>query len=96
MYDPAANVWTARALLPTARSAATAVVLNGLLYVVGGQDANGNKLATVEVYNPANNSWRAVSPLISARSFAAGGAINGQLYTVAGLNGGNVNQAYTP
>lgn len=72
------------------------MVVNGLLYVVGGQDASLNKLGTTDMYNPATDSWRNRSALPTARSFLAGGAIGGRLYAVAGLSSGTVNQAYTP
>src|SRR5207253_8632256 len=36
-YDPAANTWRARAPIPTPRNHATAGVVNGKIYVIGGR-----------------------------------------------------------
>jgi N-acetylneuraminic acid mutarotase len=84
--------------MTVARYEATAVGLNGLLYVMGGY--NGiEPLTTVEMYNPATKTWRTVSGMPTARWSAGAGAINGKLYAVGG-NGGvaslAVNQVYTP
>ena len=46
------------------------VALNGLLYVVGGDDGTSN-LASVEVYNPKTNSWSLLPTCMSiGRSYA--------------------------
>lgn len=85
-YDPATNTWTARAPMPNARVSAAGIVLDGLLYVVGGVDIIGNALSTVEVYNPATNSWRTLSGLPKTAGELAGGAIKGVLYTAGGYS----------
>jgi N-acetylneuraminic acid mutarotase len=62
-YNPNTNKWTAsyvstmavhaipRAPMPTARRHSTVVVANGILYVIGGDNADGN-LPTVEAFHP--------------------------------------------
>jgi N-acetylneuraminic acid mutarotase len=46
------------------------VALNGLLYVVGGDDGTSN-LASVEVYNPKTDSWSMLpSSMGIGRSYA--------------------------
>ena len=80
----------------TPRSGAAAAVVNGQLYVAGGQDAALNKSIAIEVYDPATNTWRKPNYMLAARSFVGGGAISGAFYVVAGLSGGTVNQAYLP
>jgi kelch-like protein 2/3 len=84
--------------MSVARSGATAVGLNGLLYVMGGMSAGGAKAATVEVYNPATNSWRTVTGMPTARWFLGAGVIGGKLYAVGGNAGTSLatNQVYTP
>jgi hypothetical protein len=47
-YDPVTDRWTVNAAMPTARAYFGTAVLNGLLYVVGGNGA----LNVVEVYHP--------------------------------------------
>jgi N-acetylneuraminic acid mutarotase len=97
VYDPATGLWSALPPMTVARYWATAVGLNGKLYVIGGY--NGiEPVTTVEVYDPATNRWRTVSGMPTARWSLGAGAINGKVYAVGG--GGNVtqaiNQVYTP
>ena len=84
--DLASNAWAARAPLPTARSDLAVGVLNGLLFAVGGLDAQGNALAAVEAYDPATDTWTAKTPLPIPRAGLAVAAVNGALYAVGGRN----------
>lgn len=44
--------------------------MNGLLYVVGGDDGTAN-LASVEYYNPRNNEWkRLTTSMTTGRSYS--------------------------
>jgi N-acetylneuraminic acid mutarotase len=86
-YDPAANAWArapAREPLPSpARQQAATAVAGGRLYVFGGADANGNRLADVREYDPATNTWRPVDPMPTLRyGAAAATAPNGRIYVV--------------
>jgi N-acetylneuraminic acid mutarotase len=83
--------------MTVARYWATAVGLNGKLYVIGGY--NGiDPVTTVEMYDPATNRWRTVSGMPTERWSPGAGAIGGKVYAVGG--GGSVtqaiNQVYTP
>src|SRR5258706_15019667 len=40
-YDPATNTWRQRAAMPTPRNHATAGVVNGKVYVIGGRRGGG-------------------------------------------------------
>src|SRR5690349_21754739 len=51
------NVWTARAAMPTARTAHAVGVVNGVIYAVGGTRDNIKPLATLQAYDPATNTW---------------------------------------
>lgn len=51
VYDPATNLWSTKAPMPTARTRLGAGVINKLLYAVGGS-LNANELSTVERYTP--------------------------------------------
>jgi hypothetical protein len=96
VYDPVKGQWTSLPPMSVARYAATAVGLNGLLYVIAGLDAFGP--VTTEVYNPATNTWRTVTGMPTARWSPGAGAINGKLYAVGG-NGGitlQTTEVYTP
>ena len=99
-YDPATNTWTAKALMPTARNALAAGVVNGILYAVGGGGThNGFIVDTVEAYDPATNTWTAKTPMPMARDSLAAGTVNGMLYAVGGSDGfglSNALEAFTP
>ena len=95
--DPATGQWSTLPAMSVARYWATAVALNGRLYVVGGCDGNAT-VTTVEEYDPTLRRWRTLAGLPTARWQPGAGAIGGKLYAVGG--GGDstlaVTQAYTP
>ena len=62
------------------------VVLDGLMYLVGGcQDACG--LSDVQVYDPAADSWSQAADYPEDTSHVACGAIDGQIYCAGGTAG---------
>jgi N-acetylneuraminic acid mutarotase len=83
--------------MTVARYWATAVGLNGRLYVMGGYDGI-DVVNTVEVYDPATNRWSTVTGMPIARWSAGAGAINGKIYAAGGFLRGTLpfNLAYTP
>lgn len=84
-YDPAANAWSKRADMPTARGGLTATVLAGRIHVTGGEDlASGDTFPDHEVYDPATDRWTAAAPLPTARHGLASGVIDGRWYVVGG------------
>jgi hypothetical protein len=98
-YNPATNSWSTKTPMPTARGRAAASELNGLLYVLGGDNYTGI-LGTVETYNPTSNSWETKNPIPTSRYDLSAGTVNGILYTVGGIDNNlaassNV-EAYTP
>ena len=78
--------WTTKAAMPTATSNATAGVVNGILYVVGGTDPSGHIGAAVEAYDPATNTWTTKARMLAVRLAPASGVVNGILYVVGGLS----------
>ena len=91
VYDPAADTWSVKPPMPTARAYPGAGVIDGKLYVFGGQDIFNTTLAVLEVFNPENNSWATKTPMPTARFAPGAGVINRKLYVVGGLaNGSNV------
>jgi N-acetylneuraminic acid mutarotase len=96
VFDPATRQWTSLAtLLP--RYWATAVGLNGLLYVMGGYSGNG-PVGWSEVYNPATNTSRTLIDMPTARWSPGSGVINGKVYVVGGQGDVTMttNEVYTP
>ena len=70
-YDPDTDTWEMVAPMKTARSESSAAVLDGKLYVAGGQSEPldiSTIISTVERYDPSANVWEEVAPMIKARS----------------------------
>lgn len=49
---------TAKEYIPIKRYNATTAVVDGKIYVIGGQDENGKVLNVIEVYDPSTNTWK--------------------------------------
>lgn len=49
--------WTTKAPMPTARNHGTTAVVNGKIYVIGGQNESQTPLDVVELYDPATDTW---------------------------------------
>jgi N-acetylneuraminic acid mutarotase len=83
------NSWTTRARMPTARAGLVTATVNGIVYAIGGADAD-SPLAKVEAYKPGTSTlvpWSPRAPLPTARSVPNGAAvINGKIYVPGGLN----------
>ena len=86
-YDPATDLWTELAPLPTPRGALAVAVSAGKVYAVGGIGEEGNSDA-VEMYDPATNTWSIKAPLPTPRDHLAAVFVSGHLYAIGGrLNG---------
>ena len=75
MYDPALDSWTLRRPMPTPRWSLQVAVLDGILYAIGGEAANGTRLATVERYDAQSDRWTALAPMLEPRAYFGVGAI---------------------
>ena len=80
------NEWRACASMGQARAHVGFCVLQGLLYIVGGQDAG--PCSTAERYNAAHNAWVTVAPMKASRSGLACAAHMGHLYAAGGMAAG--------
>lgn len=72
----------------TARNGHCCAVLDGMLYVIGGFDAESKPLASVEKYDQAKDEWTIVESLNIARGNAAVAVMNGALYVAGGQSNG--------
>lgn len=79
--------WHVGAAMPTARSGAATLVLNGLIYVIGGAGELGLPSRAVEVYDPAKDSWSVRPPLRVGRSHAMVFYQGGKIVVAGGLAG---------
>ncbi len=85
--DWTTGLWRARAPLPTAREGLSSGQAGGLVYAIGGLDAAGQALATVEAYDPAADAWHGKAPLPTARERAAAVSLYGRIFVLGGRAG---------
>jgi N-acetylneuraminic acid mutarotase len=86
-YNSTTNTWTTLTTLPITVNYASAAVINGQLYIVGGcvsSDCRVGVTNQVEIYNPTTNSWSNASPMLTPVASAATAVINGLLYVAGG------------
>src|SRR5437762_1049 len=78
--------WIVVAPMLTPRSGLAAVEgSDRMIYAIGGTDATGTPLATVEMYNPTTNAWRTATPLpMPVTGLAAATGADGRIYVVGG------------
>ncbi|MCF6148990.1 MAG: S8 family serine peptidase [Candidatus Kuenenia sp.] len=89
VYDIASNTWdTTKAPLPKGLSGASAVALNGMLYVMGGASTgvSGDFVDEKELYryDPVVDTWTQLSPMSTNRTFFGAAVINGKIYVCGG------------
>lgn len=99
VYNPDTATWTPLPDMNTARGDATAKVLNGKIFIVGGLAADGSSLDSVEIFDPVGESW-SYGPAMQTRRDNAGSAVfSGKLYVFGGrtrnADGSTVNSALT-
>ena len=89
MYDPATDLWTQKADMPTARMTHTCVV-NGKIYAIGGSAPNHIRkkkpwrLDSVEVYDPTTDTWAKANKMNHARSGPAVSVVDEKIYVMGG------------
>jgi RNA polymerase sigma factor (sigma-70 family) len=100
-YDPANNIWTKKADMPTARQMFSTSVVNGKIYAIGGQLKEGGSLAltnAVEEYDPARDIWTRKADMPTKRDSLSTGVVSGKIYAIGGWNGSFLStvEAYDP
>jgi N-acetylneuraminic acid mutarotase len=87
LFDAAQGSWTFRNKLLTPRISHQSVVLNGEIYILGGQDKDvDTTLSSVEIYNPANNTVRPGVAMSIPRSSFGAVVLNNKIYVIGGFN----------
>jgi N-acetylneuraminic acid mutarotase len=88
MYDPATDLWTARARMPTARSAmGFATYKDQYIITAGGEGQDQRFLAafkSVEAYDASVNRWLVLPSMTRQRHGLAGGVVGDRFYAVSG------------
>jgi N-acetylneuraminic acid mutarotase len=88
-YDPATNEWTENVTeLSFPRYKLTASVVNGKIYVIGGQSGRNPQesviYSRVDVYDPSKNSWTTAADMPTARRDLRSEVIDGKIYVFGG------------
>jgi N-acetylneuraminic acid mutarotase len=83
IYDPAANRWGEAAPLLKPRSGIAAAVLNGKIYLFGGEAPQGT-FADNDVYDPANNRWQSAPPMPTPRHGLGAATVGDRIFVIAG------------
>ena len=76
-----------------------ATAAGGRIYAVGGDDAQGDALANLQIYDPTTNTWTSGAAMPTARGLAGVTSSEGRLYAIGGLGSdGAVDnvEAYDP
>ncbi|HCO97053.1 MAG TPA: hypothetical protein DIU00_24455 [Phycisphaerales bacterium] len=97
-YDPATDVWTRKASMPTAKQFLSSSVVNGKIYAIGGcgDPYSSNPYATVHSYDPATDSWTKMADMLpTARKFHATCAVDGKIYAIGGSSVTAFNSSIT-
>jgi len=88
--------WTQRADMPGQTSATSGCVVNGILYVIGGNYPYPDLLRTVWAYDPRTDSWTRKADMPTARNFLTATAVDGIIYAIGGGGGPKKVEAYDP
>lgn len=91
--------WSQEADMPAHGSATAACVVDGILYVIGGNYPWPQPLHTVWAYDPKTDSWMRKSDMPTPRNALAAAAVDGVIYVMGGIPGGvgvNTVEAYDP
>jgi N-acetylneuraminic acid mutarotase len=85
-YDPATDTWITKADIPSPRNQSTVAVVDGIIYVMGGQFGIGNVevLSTVEAYDPATGKWTRKADMPTARYGVTACVLDGRIYVFGG------------
>lgn len=85
VYDPDADTWSPLADLPTPRSGGASAVVDGKLYVLGGQLPGNTLYKTVERFDPSTGQWQKLGdmPVFAAGQRAV--AVGGDIYMIGGF-----------
>jgi len=84
-YDPVFDAYGHMSNMSAGRYDCGIAYANGMIYVIGGREAGGTSVATMETYNPTTGAWNTFSPQMQeARSGAICQVIDGKVYMIGG------------
>ena len=105
VYDPLTDRWDKRTDMPTVRSGMDAVVVEGKIYVIGGQTRKAPGLVerfvrSIEEYNPKTDKWHQLPDMPVFKFWFSTVAVDKEIYTIGGIDNGlkrtDVVDVYNP
>jgi len=95
-YDPATNTWTTKKDKPTPGWGLRACVLEGKIYVTGGNVKWANISAALEVYDPIKDEWDTTKTPMSIPKYSHSiCTLNENIYSFGGWNNCSSGPFYT-
>lgn len=85
-YNPKENSWQRLADMQERRCSFSLVVVDGVIYAIGGDSDPETSLGSVERYCPNTDSWSFSRPLDQALSGHSASVLDGQIYISGGFN----------
>jgi len=83
---PAAK-WMPMPHLKKARTRFGLCTMHGMLWAIGGADAEGDVMSSVEVFNPESNTWmQTAEPMPTARQGLGVAVLGGKIYAIGGTD----------
>jgi hypothetical protein len=78
--------WTSKTPMPSSRYGHHATVLDGRIYVLGGEhvDPTSSPTGAVDIYDPATDKWTPGKAMPTARGFFGTATVAGRIYAIGG------------
>jgi hypothetical protein len=92
IYDTVANSWSLGAPMPWNGGSCATALINGKIYVGGGNLQGSGTAGNFAVYDPALDTWTALGMMPTPVNHAAAGTDGEKLYVFGGRQGMNIPQ----
>jgi len=89
-YDPATDMWTFKASMPTPRENFAIAVYQNKIYCIGGSTSSG-VTGINEVYDPATDTWENKASLPNPRYGIKANVVDGKIYLIGGYVGNAIS-----
>jgi hypothetical protein len=102
VLNPVTGRWSALPAMPVSRVGGQAAVIDGKLYITGGEDNSEAAVPSMVVYSPATDKWSTAASPPYSYTEAAAAVLDGKMYLVGGCDvaigecGATTVQVYDP
>lgn len=93
IYDAASDSWSVGAPMPWNGGSCVTAMIEGLIYVGGGNLQGAGTASNFAVYDPAADTWTSLGSMPLGVNHAAAGTDGARLFVFGGRQGANVPQA---